>query len=99
MISESEAEKTILRALVTLNAERGPDEQIEISASTPLLRDDTQIDSLELVSLIADVETTLNTKYGLDVSLADDRAFTRPVSPFATVKSLRDYIFELSQGG
>jgi hypothetical protein len=37
----------------------------------------------------------LNTEYGLEISLTDDRAMSRPVSPYETVATLRDYILEL----
>lgn len=98
MISQTDAEATILAALTALNGERPSDDQIVITPTTPLLRDDAQIDSLELVSLIADIETTLTTRHGLNVSLADERAFTRAVSPYDSVETLRDFILELARG-
>lgn len=98
MITDAQVEETIFRALAALNAERASDDQIPISASTPLLRDDAQLDSLELVSLISEVETTLSTDFGLDVSLADERAFARPASPYGTVETLRRFVLELAEG-
>lgn len=97
MISANEVEKVIFNAIANLNAERPPDDQIEASPQTPLFGVDARVDSLGLVSLIVDVETTLNTEHGLPISLADDRALSRPESPYATVSALRDYILELSQ--
>ena len=49
------------------------------------------------MSLITDVETTLNVDHGLDISLADDRAMSRPQSPYDTVATLRDYVMELTE--
>ena len=57
----------------------------------------SRLDSLQLVSLITDVEVALNTEHGLDVSLADDRALERAESPFTSVETLRDYVLELTR--
>ena len=45
--------------------------------------------------MIVDVETALNVDYDLPISLTDDRAMTREVSPFDDVQTLKDYIVEL----
>jgi acyl carrier protein len=97
VISEREVEAVIYKAIEALNAERGPADQIARSAETTLFGVDSQIESLGLVSLIVDVETTLNAEHGLAVSLADDRALARAASPYATVASLRDYVMELAR--
>ena len=34
-------------------------------------------------------------EHGFDISLTDDRAMTREISPFDSVTSLADYIFEV----
>ena len=98
MITRSEIEAIIFAALAALNAERAPDDQIEISEKTLLFGTGSRLDSLQLVSLITDVEVALNTEHGLEVSLADDRALERPQSPYTTVATLRDYVLELTQG-
>jgi acyl carrier protein len=86
----------IFRALEALNAERDAEDQIAVSSATPLFGVDAALDSLEFVSLITDVEASLNLDHGLDISLADDRAMARPQSPYATVETLRDYILEIA---
>lgn len=98
MITGSEIEAIIFAALAALNAERKPDDQIEVSAKTLLFGAGSKLDSLQLVSLITDVEVALNTEHGLEVSLADDRALERAQSPYITVETLRDYVLELTQG-
>ena len=97
MISPETVEGVIFKALRTLNAERGPGEQIPITPATPLFGGDSQVDSLGLVSLIVDVETTLNTEHGLAISLADDRAMSRPKSPYTSVATLKEYVLELTR--
>ena len=89
-------EEMILGALGELNDELGDDEKIDVSPTTPLFGGDAEIDSLSLVSLIVDVETALNVDHDLPVSLTDDRAMSREVSPYSDVQALKDYILELA---
>lgn len=98
MISIATVDGLIFRALEALNAERGEGNVISISSQTPLFGVDSQLDSLSFVSLISDVETSLGLEHGLDISLADDRALSRPESPYTTVETLRNYVLELVQG-
>jgi len=98
MITRDVVDTIIFRALEALNAERDPDDQIEMSPATPLFGVDAALDSLEFVSIITDVEASLNLDLGLDISLADDRALARPQSPYATVETLRQYILEIAPG-
>ncbi len=98
MITGNQIDAIIFAALAALNAERAPDDQIEISTKTPLFGTGSRLDSLQLVSVITDVEVALNTEHGLDISLADDRALERATSPYTSVETLRDYVLELTQG-
>jgi acyl carrier protein len=95
MLTSDEIETVIYGAIAALNAEREPDDQIPASPDTALFGVDAILDSLSFVSLVTDVETSLNVDHGLDISLADDRALSRPQSPYDTVATLRDYIVEL----
>ena len=97
MITADVVDAVINGALEAINMEREPDDQVPISTSTSLFGVDAALDSLEFVSLITDVETSINLEHGLDISLADERAMTRPLSPYSTVTTLRDYILELAQ--
>jgi acyl carrier protein len=95
VLTGSQIEELILGALNDVNDEQPEDERIEVGPSTPLFGPDAQIDSLALVSVIVDVETALNVDYDLPISLTDDRAMTREISPFDDVQTLKDYIVEL----
>jgi acyl carrier protein len=85
----------ILQALESLNEELDAAQQVEIGPRTPLFGPEAQLDSLSLVSVIVDVETALTMKWGLPVSLTDDRAMSREISPFDDVGTLTDYVLEL----
>jgi acyl carrier protein len=95
MLTSDDIDAIIFRSLAALNAERADDAKIKASSATPLFGVDSEIDSLEFVSVITDVETALNVDHGLSIALADDRALSRAQSPYDTVATLRDYILEL----
>lgn len=81
----------IFRALQNLNQELGPESQIAICDYTLLLGEESQIDSLSLVSVIVDVETVLADELDLVVSLTDDRAMRHEPSPYTDVQALIAY--------
>jgi len=54
------------------------------------------LDSVGLVSLVLDVEQQVNDRWGLSLSLADDRAVSQQRSPFRSVGSLADYVMMLA---
>ena len=95
MLTSDEIDAIIFNAITALNAERAEDAQIKASPATPLFGTDSEIDSLEFVSVITDVETALTVDHGLSVPLADDRALSRPQSPYDSVATLRDYVLEV----
>jgi acyl carrier protein len=85
----------ILEALENLNEELDEGQRVEIGPTTPLFGPDAQLDSLSLVSVIVDVETALTLKWNAPISLTDDRAMSREISPFDDVGTLSDYVMEL----
>ena len=66
----------------------------EVTAATPLLGSGSDLDSMALVHLIADLEGRLEERFQLSWILADERALSRRRSPFRTIGSLRDFIIE-----
>jgi acyl carrier protein len=87
----------VLAALESLNAELDEGAQVQIGPTTPLFGDDATLDSLSLVSVIVDVETALTLQWDAPISLTDDRAMSRAISPFDSVATLTDYVLELLQ--
>lgn len=58
------------------------------------------IDSINLVGLVVSVEEALEDEFDVSIALANEKAMSRRVSPFASVETLIDYIEELlSEGG
>ena len=87
--------RIILDALENLNQELDEADRVEVGPTTPLFGPDATLDSLSLVSVIVDVETALTIAWDAPISLTDDRAMSREISPFTDVGALTDYIMEL----
>jgi acyl carrier protein len=70
-------------------------EQFPVDENTVLFGLNSEIDSLSLVSVIVDLEMEFYDNHNLEISLTDDRAMTRAVSPYDNISVLADYIVEL----
>lgn len=95
MASRTEIQDMVLKAVQSLNEERPLNKQLNLSEATLLFGEGAQLDSLSLVSVIVDIETAVTDEWGEPISLTDDRAMDRALSPFTDVRALTDYIFEL----
>lgn len=95
MRKKDAVENIIFQALRTLNQERGPLEQIDIGPGTALFGPDAVLNSLELVSVMVDIETLGADKFDQPISLTDDKAMARDPVPFVSVSALTAYILEL----
>jgi acyl carrier protein len=71
------------------------DKRFEVNENTILFGKGSSIDSLSLVSVIVDIEALFSDEYGFNISLTDDRAMIREISPFESISSLVNYIFEI----
>jgi acyl carrier protein len=67
----------------------------ELDESFVLFGNGAIIDSLDLVSVIVDVESEIGDIADKAIALTDDRALSQEVSPFDSVKNLTNYIMIL----
>ncbi len=70
-------------------------ENPSLQSATPqtrLLGDESALDSINLVTLIADLEERIAERYEHDLVLADERAMSRIHSPFRCIATLARYI-------
>ena len=65
---------------------------------TKLFGEDGELNSLELVSMITDLEEEIQDEFEKDITLADEKAMSQRKSPFGTVESLTEYIEMLING-
>jgi acyl carrier protein len=84
----------VINQVMELNETLPEEQKFSVNEQTVLFGNDSKIDSLSLVSVIVDLEGVFS-EHSFDISLTDDRAMTREISPFDNVTTLVDYIHEV----
>ena len=93
-MTKDKIQKIIFEALEMVNQSRDENAKIPVSAQTALFGNDGYLDSMGLVSLLIDIEESLQGE-GVLLSLSDERAMSEKNSPFRDVPSLTEYILRL----
>ena len=93
-MTKDKIQKIIFDALEMVNQSRDGNAKIPVSAQTALFGNDGYLDSMGLVSLLIDIEESLQGE-GVLLSLSDERAMSEKNSPFRDVPSLTEYILRL----
>lgn len=91
-LGRDEVLEVIAEAVLGLNDFRTDSDQLSFSESLVLFGPVSTIDSLDLVSVITEVEEALSDRYDVTIYLTDDRALAHTPSPFDSVGNLADYI-------
>lgn len=94
-MNKDEILKIVINQVNELRDTLPEDKKFDVTENTILFGNGSSIDSLSLVSVIVDLETLFSSEYNFDISLTDDRAMTRAISPFDSITTLVDYIYEL----
>ena len=100
MSIETSVEDMLKKAIFNLNAEKksrwGSDNReiknIEFSNEMPLLIEGGPLDSLDLISVVMDVEMQIEATYGKYISLTDEDAIDGHENPFLNMTTLSSYI-------
>jgi len=95
MITRQQILALVLKRLVTLGSELAKPELQKADEQTRLFGDGSSLDSMGLVTLIADLEEDIYRECGARVTLADEKAMSRLTSPFRRVNLLAEYILEV----
>jgi acyl carrier protein len=66
--------------------------EMEITGSTRLIGGNNQIESIDLVNIILDLEEAFRNN-NIQVSLTSEKAMSVKNSPFATISSLVDFLY------
>jgi D-alanine--poly(phosphoribitol) ligase subunit 2 len=69
-------------------------ERLGKSPDEALIGKDARLDSLGLVNLIVLVEEKIQEKFGVGITLVDERAMSQSKSPFRTLGSLAEFVEE-----
>lgn len=94
---QNKIQSLIFKALQNLADELENDTLKSPNETTKIYGIDGNVDSLGLVSLIADLEAMLSDELGLDIILADEKTMSLRNSPFKDVATLTEYIATLSR--
>ena len=71
------------------------EQQVDISNQSVLYGGASNLDSLGLVNLVVSIEQKVEDEFGMNISLADDRAMSLNNSPYRSIISMADYIESL----
>jgi acyl carrier protein len=94
-MEKQEIYEIVQNQLSTLNETLPDDQKFSVTQNTILFGKGSSIDSMSLVSVIVDLESYFFDEKGIEISLTDDKAMTREISPFDNVTNLVDYLNEL----
>ena len=66
-----------------------------ITTNTEIFGGGSKLDSLGLINFLVSVEQKIEDTYGMEITIADEKAMSLKNSPFRTVDSLNDYLTKL----
>ena len=92
---QEKIEKIIIDTLKELNEELENEAFLNPNSKTKLYGGNGAMDSLALVSFIADLEDKISDEFEKDFVLADEKAMSAKTSPFRNIESLTSYIKSL----
>ncbi len=90
-----ELQNLILQVLERYNRYNQPSVDLSAGADTLLFGSGGSLDSMALVSIVIEMEEELENAYGVQLVLADQKAVSRSLSPFLSVRRFAAYIDEL----
>ena len=92
MVETKKIIDAIFDAVESLNPQLPTEQRLEKSADTVLFGKNGRLDSIALVNLIVAIEGEIEERFGIIITLADQKAMSQKNSPFQSIKSLADYI-------
>ena len=87
--------EAVYRAVDELNKQLPKGVSVNKSPDAVLYGKTGKLESIDVVTLIMEVEDLIKAEFGTSFTIADDRAMSRENSPFLTVGTLSDYVAEL----
>jgi acyl carrier protein len=99
MIDRNTAVSIVMKSLRDVIEQTGAEIPAEINEDTVIVGAGAVLDSIEVVSLIVEVEQHLEMEHDVSVTLASDKAMSQRTSPFRTVRVLADHVCAVIQEG
>jgi len=79
----------IIRSLIETDPETFDN---SLNDDTPIFGTKGNLDSLGLVSFLVNLEQYIEDKYGIPITIADEKAMSLKNSPFRTINTLSEYL-------
>jgi len=92
-ITQNQIYEVIYKSIDEINSILKENSRLENKTDTVLYGHNSKLDSLGLVNLIVEVEQRLSDELNVTIDLTDEKALSQNNSPFLTVKTLCEYIF------
>ena len=67
-------------------------QEIDVAKDTEIFGGNSKLDSLGLVTFLVSLEQKIEDAFGIQITIADEKAMSLKNSPFRTVESLNDYL-------
>lgn len=96
-MNKLEVENLIISILKEFIEENDIEFTGELKNETRLIGSSGFLDSMDLVSLIVEIEEGISDKFSLDIELANDSAMSSRTSPFVNISILSDYIVKIAE--
>ena len=95
MAERERIEKAVFEAIDEMNGQLPAGIVIERSLDAPLYGKTGKLESLDFVALIVEVESKIQSEFGIDFVLTDENLLSKESSPFVTVGSLIEHLEEV----
>ncbi|HET8782663.1 MAG TPA: hypothetical protein VFM63_09605 [Pyrinomonadaceae bacterium] len=95
MADQERVQQAVYRAVDELNKQLPKGISVDKSRDAVLYGKTGKLESIDVVTLIMEVEDQIKAEFGASITIADDRAMSQENSPFLTVGTLTDYVAEL----
>jgi acyl carrier protein len=92
MVDKQRVEKAVFEAIDDLNTHLPKGSSVEKTPDAPLYGKNGHLESLDFVEFIVEVESKVQSEFGVDFFLTDEDLLSKEASPFTTVGALVDHI-------
>tara|TARA_B100001250_G_C19808586_1_gene794632 strand:- start:3046 stop:3345 length:300 start_codon:yes stop_codon:yes gene_type:complete len=95
MIMDKDINKIIIDTINEFNRDLNEESKISTNPKKNLYGEQSNLDSLELVSFIVGLEQNIEETFNTTISLADEKAMSQKNNPYESIQNLTNYIQEL----
>ncbi|MEZ8825295.1 hypothetical protein AB6E04_13090 [Vibrio amylolyticus] len=82
----------IISALVEMGEDEDNQDLVNANSKTKLFGTNGILDSVGIVFLMTELEEKISDDFGVDLTLADEKAMSQVTSPFRSVETLAKYL-------